>query len=414
MQNRTKRILPPNKHPVGTRCIQIDIPDDDQWERDMYSEIYQLALWMLWERDADKSGTVVAKQWRQALKTWRHCDGSRPVIWAGSVETGMSIRQNPDNPCEIQSSEDGMTWCTFIDLSKCMNFGTQPGTANNQPKPGGGSQQYCYVLKGNQRLTIPLTVSTGDTVTLDSASGSACDPDEDPLHLPSVWRLQNGDQNFGGLDVGFPTTKSGDPINTANHMKIIAVAGSTFFDLTLGTPSTVPGGVSNAQLWLQVNDDVLTDNQGDFSVCVTVTNNANSQWTSVFDFTVNPYTALFSFIFGTWTPGTGYVGQPGTGQNSTVVLELPVPGRTIVSGALNYSSDGGDPSTSQAYINDGTKMVVRDNPIQSGSNIHIVGPSGTAGVTNLEIAIGDGTTGTFVQVNGVTVVGQGDKPTGWP
>lgn len=201
----------------------------------------------------------------------------------------MAIRQNPTNPCVIESSVNGVDWCPFIDLSKCQNFGTQPGEGSPQPAPGGGTQQYCFKLSAAGRKLLPVTVSDGDTITLDNANGAG--HDGSGVDGSGLWRLPNGDQFFGGIDVGFPRTVETDPMPAVNHMKIIAGAGSTpdWFELTTGSPVTISGGLTQAQIWIQVNDSNLLDNEGDYDVCVTVSNSHVVALSSTNGNTVPPF-----------------------------------------------------------------------------------------------------------------------------
>lgn len=182
------------------------------------------------------------------------------------------IRQNPENPCLIESSIDGVHWCAFIDLSKCSSFGTQPGP-QPAPQPGGGAKQYCFNLRANETVLLPALVSTGDTVSLDRADGAGYDGGE--FDLGPLWRCPDGAAFVGGLCTGFYSTKPGDPLPSEHHMALIIGYGATpdYLLVPLNTPVTIPSGVSQAKVWLQVNDDPIGNNQGSYDVCVTVTNN---------------------------------------------------------------------------------------------------------------------------------------------
>lgn len=315
MQKQSLRFLPANKSPTGTRCIQITIPDDDDWERDLYSEMYRLGIWALWERDEGKNGAKVARIWRQAFKTWQHCEP--PTLPALGVDSeDFMIRQNPDNPCLLESSVDGQTWCVWADLSKCMNFGSQPGSGNSpQPPKPGGSQEYCYKLNANSALLIPVAINAGDTIQITSQSGAGWDGGELSLVPFPIWRCPDGQQFFAGQCVGNQVTDSGDPLPTSKHMAIIARIGSNFYDLQSG-PLTVPSGIANQQFSIQVNDSALDNNQGSYDVCIKVTNNAAATWCHDLDFALNPYGfapfPLDDSPGGSYVPGTGFVGVTGT------------------------------------------------------------------------------------------------------
>lgn len=322
MQRQSVRDLPANKSPTGTRCIQITIPDDDEWERALWGEIWRLTRWNLWERNVGKDAKGVAALWLKAMWTWAHCNENpdNPGFAGADDGSDFMIRQNPDNPCLLESSVNGTDWCVFADLSKCTNFGVQPGTGNTPPAPGGGTQQTCTKLNANGSIVLPTLVNAGDTVTLDGATGAGWDGVEGSLPL---WRLPNGDHYLGGLDVGLPRLEPTDPLPTANHMKIIARVGSTpvFMELSVGVPATVPGGIANAQISIQVNDLDISNNQGSYDICVTVKNNQDASWLHVFDFRISPYSsyltphlALSGQPRGIWVPGNGFTYNMATGD----------------------------------------------------------------------------------------------------
>jgi len=208
----------------------------------------------------------------------------------------MAIRQSPDNPCIIESSVDGTNWCPFIDLSLCQNFGSQPGPTP-PPTPGGGTQQTCSQLKANQTLLLPLLVNAGDTIQLNNASGAWWDGGS--FDFGPLWQTPNGNQFIGGIEYPVDFHSSTDPIPSAKHMTVIAGIGATpiYLALAVGVPVTVPAGVSNAQIWLQCNDDPIDNNQGTIDFCVTVTNNQSGTTVNV-DYPVAG-TGPVSMILGT-------------------------------------------------------------------------------------------------------------------
>jgi hypothetical protein len=288
-RDSTNYPLPDNLSPPLERCVQVTIPDDPQYYQQLWSLINVATYWFAWDRDNAHSGSTVANTWKKIIATLQFCQPDQINGFGGGADTDMAIRQNPDNPCEIQSSQDGVTWCTFIDLTKCMNFGTQPGTGTTPPGPNGGTQQTCAKLNGNSLMLLPTAVNTGDTILLESAQGATNDPDVADFW---IWRTPDGGQFFAGRDIGMPELVSTDPVPASPHLTIVVGIGTTspsYYPISVGTLFTVPSGVSNQQVWLQVNDSNLVDNSGSIDVCVTVTNNQGAAWTSTLDFSLSPF-----------------------------------------------------------------------------------------------------------------------------
>lgn len=406
--------LPEVVHPDSVVCYTIKVPNERHYIGAFLGAMFLLSKPYAWGNDTSHTALEVGKVWGKIFDDLISGECSIPQIQHGAeIEDAMPLRIDCDCNVWVTCCDGTEKQILTADQVRAMIQG-QPGTGEPQPPAGGGSRQYCGILQARGHYLLPLVVNTGDVVTVDSADGAWNDPD-DPGGF-AIWRLANGDQFFGGFDVGFPHTDSSDPVPTANHMQLLLAFGDTptYQAVAVGTPFTIPSGIVNGQLWLQANDSNITNDNGELNVCVTVQNNQATAWSSTFDFRLNSYASLFTLAYGNWTPGTGYVGIPGTGQNSTVVIELPISPAIHTTGAtLVYGSDGGD-SGSQAYISDGHGFMVRDNPIQTGSSISITGTRDQTGVTNIECAMGDGSVGTQVVVQQMTIRGIGSKPAGWP
>lgn len=216
------------------------------------------------------------------------------------------IRQNPTNSCILEGSFDNITWVTIMDVSKCMNFGNQPGSGTKQPSPNGGTSKNCYTLDANGILNLGTPVNTGDVIQLD-ASGSGWDGGE--FDFGPLWRCPDGKQYIGGACENLTTTMSGDPVNTANHMSTIISINGTFYSILPGVPFTVPSGVTNITPFVQMNDSDITNNQGDYQVCVTITNNQLASWSHTLDFTASPngFMPILAPKSAAYVGGTGFV-----------------------------------------------------------------------------------------------------------
>jgi hypothetical protein len=402
MSNRWGAVypLPDNLNPHLTLCVQLTIPNDKQYYQQLWSLINVATIWMAWDRDNAHSGAVVADTWKKIIKTLQVCQGETPTFTSDGADTEMSIRQNPENPCELQSSQDGTNWCTFVDLSKCTNFGNQTGTGTTPPPPNGGTTQYCNMLQASSKYLVPVAVSTGDTIKLDDASGAGNDPTVSGLNL--TWRLPNGNQFFAGTDVGFPTTDSADPLPSTNHMQLIAGIGDTpvFLPLTVGSAVTVPSGVSNAQLWIQVNDSVLLDNHGSYSICVTVKNNQVSEGCRSGNFALTPYSFLIpndsiGHPMAIWTGGIGFESQDTqeSGSNfqrrTNTYINLPSIPVTHVNFTLNLTKGTYHDPTDLAIlilVNGSPVLTVNHSAAVDGDG-QIFGADVTGAVTQIDLIV---------------------------
>jgi hypothetical protein len=214
------------------------------------------------------------------------------------------LRQSPDNPCELQTSVDGITWCTWADISKCVPQVTQPGTGSTQPKPG-TCASYHAILDASGAWLLPVPVSTGDVINVTNAMGAWNDGTLNP------WQCPDGNNYFAGLCVGGSTLAGGDPIPTSPHMSLIAhVVGGIYFPV-LGGSVTIPGGIAFGQLEFIANDSIRSDNLGSINFDVEVCNNEPGSWTHTFDFKLSdggfaPVLSASPGPSGIWTAGVGW------------------------------------------------------------------------------------------------------------
>lgn len=330
MQRWPRRILPTDLSPIGTRCIQIIIPDDDDWERAMYAEVATLSQWMRWERDLGKNGKPVADIWLKALETWSHCDGSPSPIQGMEVDDMPLLRVDCDCNVFITCCDGTEKQLLTKDQIDAL-LRSQPGAGSPTPQPGGGTAQNCGAMSNGGTWTLPHAVNSGDVLTMSGLNGAWKDKRELFWHCPDGWLFWDGscvqDLNFNGAD----------PLPSVLHMSIIAEIDGTFYDI-IGidgsgnpTPFTVPGGHTNAQLTLQANIDDLTQVDGTVNFCVTAQNNQVVSWSHTFDFrnAPNPFHPLSDSLVtdaAVWTPGIGWVATdqtlPGGSHERVVGIQL--------------------------------------------------------------------------------------------
>lgn len=106
MANRRPNFqIPDVINPPDRRCIQINVPDDEQHLQIFAGLIRQLSDWQRWEREPTKSGTLVAQVWREV---WQNIDWSGDECM-GCCPEPTNRRYNADGDLEV-SYDNGETW----------------------------------------------------------------------------------------------------------------------------------------------------------------------------------------------------------------------------------------------------------------------------------------------------------------
>lgn len=253
--------LPDVIRPKKTVCFTVEVPDDPWYLRAWYGTFFELASARSWDNDPLHTALAVAQVWQQmALDLKPGCS----VLGSAGVDGGddFMLRQSPDNPCLLESSVDGVTWCAWADLSKCLaDNPPQPGPGGGGPGPG-QTKQYCLTLDGNGKALLPIAVQGGWTLELVNKQGGWTDGGGN-------WYCPNGQSFTLGLCTGVGGYTGGDPLPSALHMGIIAEINSLFYDGN--TTFGVPAGLTDQQVVFQANDASLSDNYGTIQFCVKVT-----------------------------------------------------------------------------------------------------------------------------------------------
>ena len=275
-----------------------------------------------------------------------------PAGTAGADGEDFMLRQDPDNPCLLQSSVDGVTWCTWADLSKCNGQPMQPGNTTPNPGAGGCTTEFGTVIFGSKWL-LPFPVSAGDQITISNAVGSWSGLLD--LGIPrcpdgNIFFNVSGINELDACVDGTAHTEPGDPAPTINHDSLIGFDGTNYYDFgpaSNNTPVTItiPPGITNANFYLMPN---TTDTVGFGSVQFDAKycNNAAPTWTQVFDFTAN----TFSFTptanggaaaAGIWTAGSGWgtsdvTDSAGTHYRRILLTRTFAAPASITSAAVTY------------------------------------------------------------------------------
>lgn len=406
---QARYVLPLVVDPSQTVCFQIEVPKDRYHIAAFLGAIFSLSTPYSWQNDNAHTAILVGAVWRKIFDNLQrdNCCRPPPVGSAGADDgSEFMIRQNPDNPCEIQSSVDGVTWCTFIDISLCIPAGPQPGGGSPQPSPGGGCQTYHGQFQARNQWILPTVVSTGDTINIPDPTGAADDGG-------GTWYCPDGQLFFAGNCVGLPTVTGTDPAVAAPHMVIVANIGGTFYNVTGGV-FTVPGGISNQPVVLQVNDSTLSDNNGEYTFDVEVCNNQAGAWTSIFDFTASPFAPFLVATAGMWVPGVGWVGTAIT-QPFTLILEGHPTSCNITSWDALYDcpSHGGTNDDIRLVLN--SADYATPGPFVTGTNQHFSQAGAIAAVTEMATSMNSGSTASSnFALKRWTITGTGAKPPEFP
>jgi hypothetical protein len=390
--------LPDVVDPPDTKCFQLEVPNDTYHLAAFYGAIYLLTRWYAWERDEAHTARLVGQRWMRVFDKLiaGNCTVAPRQGTAGAEGDDNLIRQNPDNPCELQTSIDGVNWCTFADLSKCTPR-SQPGNGTPQPGAGGGCQTYHGTMGAAAPWYVPTVVNTGDTIEISGAGGAWNDGSE------VAWRCPNGEGFFAGNCTGITALDSLDPLPTEPHMALLAVINGVYYNVSSGV-FTIPSGITNAQVLLQPNDSVLNDNAGTIEFNITVCNNQSNPINSTYTFDLNPsgWVPLdipSNLHNGVWVPGQGFgdTNEETSGYDYRAAgAQIDLPSFTLTDFVVTYNlvqgsnASGASPGIFIMY-NDGnilTDILWTARTDGDGQTIEFHGSQ--TGVTNLGIFIGAG------------------------
>lgn len=274
--------LPANPDVVETVCYQVHIPNDPAYIAAFLGVMYDMSLWISWQRDEAHTGIRAAQRMKQVYNQ----------ISSGAAGCDVTqLRLKPGNHCIIQVTNDGTTWTDEIDLSLCATETTNgilnqrfppnnpPGRSQPGDQPGGGSPTpgQCFDLdmtvKANQLNTIPVAIASGWQITISNPNGIWSEGNT----ILSLWAIYNGDQFFAGAIESPLPTDPADPLPTSPHMALLlSMPGGTYAALTAGVPFVVPDGLSAGNYYLLANDHILGDNAGEITMHVQACDTASS------------------------------------------------------------------------------------------------------------------------------------------
>jgi len=423
--------LPDNVAPVGTRCLQVTIPDDDQYQTLLLAVVNTLSYWMTYDRDPLHRAALVANLFKKVMKTWTDCGGN-PVqtIAEGEDFDDMSqltqIVEDSDG-CEFEyrCCVDG----TWIQVARKSDLATNPPGTGNQPLPGGGTSQFCKTLYCNQVTVIPAAVNTGDVITVVSASGDWSDQF-------GRWLCIDGNLFFiECTGVGGASGASGDVLMSANHLSAVVKFSTGYYALYPGGVLTVPAGVFNEQPEILANKPTVNSGSGSIDVCVEIQNNQSVTWSHTFDFTVSPAGWSLAFVggstIGQWVPGVGWqntdeLQSPTYWFRGVVIERTGIAAFELLTMSINYDYSVGNydcpcyglhlqsgvGSPSNDYVNvDHTGVTTGTNKTMGGSNNQISQTYMRCEMnTDANASSNSGFVGSDT-VKSITITGRGTQPT---
>jgi len=246
-------VLPVDVNPPDSICFQIPVPNDPQHIAAFLGAIYDLAKPYNWANDAAHTAIDVGAVWLKIfLALRRGCPIPKQLGYADGDD--FMIRQNPDNPCLLENSVDGITWCTWADLSLCLSANPAQPTGGGVLTPG-ECRNFRATLDGNGQWLLPVPVSAGYTIELSSLSGGWTDGGGD-------WNCPNGQSYILGACSGVGGYDGSDPLPSALHAQVIFECNGSFFNALSGVVP-IPGGTpDDSVVTFQMNDATLSDNFG--------------------------------------------------------------------------------------------------------------------------------------------------------
>lgn len=97
-------------------CVRLNIPNEREHIAAFWGALWLLTYWNQWRRDEDHTGAAVGLVWKDVIQNaWLINEGYE------GCEGGImfDVRQNDENPCVLEKSEDGGAWQAWANLQLC-------------------------------------------------------------------------------------------------------------------------------------------------------------------------------------------------------------------------------------------------------------------------------------------------------
>jgi hypothetical protein len=284
--------LPDNLDPPDNVYFCIPIPNDPGYIKAFIGVMYDLSIWVSWQRDADHKGAAAARKMKLVYD----------ALTSGALD-GCNMFDVRLNDCRLQKTVDGgTTWIDVGDLPACIRAGAEevlhdefppdnPGGRDQPgPQPGGSAPApgQCFdlvmSLNAGSKLLIPIAVGPNWTIELISYKGATTDGRGE---IFDVWKCGNGAGYTLGECTGLSTHDANDPLPAEPHESIILfLPDGTYVPIVETGPFTVPATMPTGNFQLQLNDNTVTfpppSPSGSLSVHIRLCN--SEIWCHDFDF----------------------------------------------------------------------------------------------------------------------------------
>ena len=256
--------VPTPAAPSQMRCVSVYIPDSMDHLAAFAGALALLGKWNSWQKDEAHSARLAALAWQQCnLRGIHDCENGDLLIGIDlGDDMGQNIRISPDDSCIIQM------WCIdhwedWYDPRKCIVTGSAQPSGDGE-LDAGECATFTAKLDGNGKWLLPVPVSAGDTIAISSAVGGWWDGNV--LH---AWNCPSGLTYALGACVSAGATDAGSPIPSLSIGRLIAQIGSFYLD-AFNQVIPVPSGITDENVYFQMNDATLGDNAGSVSFGVEV------------------------------------------------------------------------------------------------------------------------------------------------
>lgn len=411
--------LPTVINPPDSLCFTVKVPNDQAHIAAFLGALYELTLWMSWQRDSAKRGREAATVWKDIFASLvaQSCELTPSALHGAEQEDFMPLRVDCDCNVFVTCCDGTEKQLLTADQVKALLAGSVV-TGAPQPKPG-TCQTYAMTINNGGHTIAPFPVSTGDTIQLEAIDGATT------FGSGNFWRCADGGGVYiAGLCSSSPAFDAAALVPAAPIGEIVVNLNGTWYQIPPG-PFTVPGGVSNVQPEFALNYDPTKVVYGVVNFNGKICNNqaVTTRWTHAFDFTVNPgpftpaiRAAQPTIPLANYVPGVGWqsvFNADGSHLNEVriYVTGLPSTGYDTISDiwtdAVNLDENAAGPGSN-------TSFTVNFNltPLAAGTNVHSSATATPYTDTSLRLDVVDLSSGVLhvITVSGLTVSGIGADP----
>lgn len=369
MPDNTLIPLPDVLSPEGHTCYAVPVPDSDRHRQIFFAVLEKLAVWVSWEGDNAGSAKIVADRWRDAIDQIEEC-------MAGILD----VRQNATLPCKLEKEMAPGVWTQFANLRLCSpllrlvgsklqssvddgatwqdyNPGNA-GTGSNPPPPypvgtvPPGQSALCLaaqnIVAWFQDVESRIAFALAETATYFQLL---------TIVIAAVSLLLTGfaDAALAGAVVYYVLTiSSGDwdaaftPTVWDDLRCILYCNASSDGHFSAGEYAEIRSEVASRSgitwQWIGLLLDILQQDGLTWAAGIRTTTSADCSlcpcaWCFNMDFRLSDFG--WNILHGQYVVGTGYIGEPISGQNDNYIsLNLPA-GLTITKVTAYYDDEDG-------------------------------------------------------------------------